>query len=128
MQRRSLFLAFGGLSVLGACASVDTEQATTLNAVVETVDPTSRELLIRGDAGSQSGRLLSMIASPRVQRLDQIRSGDHVTVTYYQAIAANVTSVFSSSSPPPVDTVAVIGGKRQRARTARSRGYAAAGS
>src|ERR1700760_3693241 len=95
MKRRSLLLAFGGLSVVGGCASVDTEQATTVRAVVETVDPNSRELLLRGDSGSQSGHLLSMVVSPRVQRLNQIRPGDHVIVTYYQAIAAQVVNVFS---------------------------------
>ena len=56
MNRRSLLLAFGGLSIVGACASVDTDQTTTINAVVETVDPNSRELLLRGDSGrSQAG-------------------------------------------------------------------------
>src|SRR5690242_5187827 len=105
MKRRSLLLGFGGLSVVTACASVDTEQTTTVNAVVETVDPNSRELLVRGDAGAQSGRLLSMIVSPRVQRLNQIRPGDHVTVTYYQAIAANLVNVFSGSPPPAMDTL-----------------------
>jgi hypothetical protein len=111
MKRRSLLLALGGLSVVGACASVDTEQTTTIRAVVETVDPNSRELLVRGDAGAQSGRLVSMIVSPRVQRLNQIRPGDHVTVTYYQAIAANLVNVFSGSPPPPTDTISVSRGE-----------------
>src|SRR5947209_19082353 len=99
MKRRSLLLGFAGVSLLSACASVDTEQTTTINAVVETVDPNSRELLVRGDAGAQSGRLVSMIVSPRVQRLNQIRPGDHVTITYYQAIAAHL--VHGDPGPPP---------------------------
>lgn len=111
MKRRSLLLAFGGLSVAAGCASVDTEQTTTINAVVETVDPTSRELLVRGDAGAQSGRLVSMIVSPRVQRLNQIRPGDHVTVTFYQAIAANLVNVFSGAAPPAADTISVYRGE-----------------
>src|SRR5689334_18022916 len=111
MQRRSLLLAFGGVSLIGACASVDTEQTTTVTAVVETVDPNSRELLVRGDAGAQSGRLLSMVVSPRVQRLNQIRPGDHVTVTYYQAIAANLVNVFSGAAPPPADTLSLYRGE-----------------
>lgn len=111
MRRRSLLLAFGGLSLVGACASVDAEQTTTINAVVETVDPNSRELLLRGDSGAQSGRLVSMIVSPRVQRLNQIRPGDHVTVTYYQAIAAQVVNAFSSASQPAADTVSEYRGE-----------------
>src|SRR3954468_21231084 len=98
MKRRSLLWALGGFSVVTGCASVDAEQTTTGNAVVETVDPSSRELLLRGDSGAQSGRLLSVVVSPRVQRLDQIRPGDHVRVTYYQAIAAQVVNAFSSAA------------------------------
>jgi hypothetical protein len=91
------------LSVLAlavGCHSVDVQQATTMNGVVETVDPASRELLLRGQGGAQSGGLLSMIVGSQVQRLDQIRPGDRVTVTYYQALAAQVVNVFSPQSQP----------------------------
>jgi hypothetical protein len=58
MKRRALLIAGGWLSLVGACQSVDTQQTTTLNAVVETVDPVSRELLLRGSGGvsTRSGR------------------------------------------------------------------------
>ncbi len=75
MYRRSVLLAFGALSLVAACRSVDVEQTTTMNAVVETVDPVSRELLLRGNGGAQSGALLSMVVSPKVQRLNEIRPG-----------------------------------------------------
>ena len=100
MKRRTLLLTGSWVSLVAACQSVDTEQTTTINAVVETVDPVSRELLLRGSGGAQSGRLVSMVVSPRVQRLDQIRPGDRVTATYYQAIAAQVVNVFSPTSQP----------------------------
>ena len=100
MKRRTLLLTGSWVSLVAACQSVDTEQTTTINAVVETVDPVSRELLLRGSGGAQSGRLVSMVVSPRVQRLDQIRPGDRVTATYYQAIAAQVVNVFSPASQP----------------------------
>ncbi|UPY38428.1 hypothetical protein [Sediminicoccus sp. KRV36] len=100
MKRRNLFALPLGLSALAACASVNTEQTTTLVGVVETVDPTSREVLIRGSAGAQSGRLLTMIAGRAVQRLNQVRPGDRVTVTYYQAIAAQAVRPLSSAATP----------------------------
>jgi hypothetical protein len=100
MYRRPLLMAVGLLPFLAACQSVDVEQTTTVVGVVETVDPDSRELLLRGDGGAQSGALLSMVASPRVQRLAEIRPGDRVTVTYYQALAAQVVNVFSPQSQP----------------------------
>ena len=67
------------LALVAGCRSVDVQQATVMNGVVETVDPASRELLLRGQGGAQSGALLSMIVGPQVQRLDQIRPGDRVT-------------------------------------------------
>lgn len=100
MYRRALLIAPALLPFLAACQSVDVQQATTMHGVVETVDPVSRELLLRGDGGSQSGILMSMIVGPQVQRLGEIRAGDHVVATYYQALAAQVVNVFSSSSPP----------------------------
>ena len=101
MLRRTFLLASSTmLALVVACRSVDVQQTTTLNGVVETVDPVSRELLLRGAAGAQSGALLSMIVGPQVQRLDQIRPGDRVTVTYYQALAAQAVNVFSSQSQP----------------------------
>ena len=62
--------------------------------------PSSRELLLRGAGGAQSGVLLSMIVGPQVQRLNQIRPGDQVTATYYQALAAQMVNVFSRTSQP----------------------------
>jgi hypothetical protein len=100
MYRRGMLIGSALLPFLGACHSIDTQQTTTMHGVVETVDPVSRELLLRGDGGSQSGLLMSMIVGPQVQRLGEIRSGDRVIVTYYQALAAQVVNVFSSSNPP----------------------------
>ncbi len=100
MQRRSLVAGAGLLPLLAACASVDTQQTTTLNAVVETIDPVAREILLRGDGGSQSGALLTMIVGSQVQRLNEIHSGDRVTVVYYQALAARVVSPLAGSNQP----------------------------
>jgi hypothetical protein len=100
MNRRTTLLAGLAVPLLASCRSVDTEQTTTLNAVVETVDPASRELLLRGGGGTQSGALMSMVVSPRVQRLNQIRPGDRVTVQYYQALAAQAVTPLSRTSQP----------------------------
>ena len=100
MNRRSVLLVIGIMTALAACQSANVQQTTTMHGVVETVDPGSRELLLRGDSGSQSGALLSMIVGPQVQRLNEIRPGDKVNATYYQALAAQVVNVFSASSQP----------------------------
>jgi hypothetical protein len=100
MYRRSLLLTSAILPLAVACQSVDVQQTTVINGVVETVDYSSRELLLRGNSGAQSGVLLSMIVGPQVQRLNQIRPGDRVTATYYQALAAQMVNVFSTTSQP----------------------------
>jgi hypothetical protein len=92
MNRRTLILNAALLPVLAACASVNTQQTTTINAVIETLDPSTRQILLRGNGGAQSGALLTMIAGNGVQRFNELHSGDRVTVTYYQALAAKVVS------------------------------------
>ena len=49
MKRRLLVVGTALLPLLASCASVNTQQTTTINAVVETVDPVAREILLRGD-------------------------------------------------------------------------------
>ena len=100
MYRRVFLLASAALPFVAGCNSVDVQQTTTMHGVVETVDPVSRELLLRGDGGSHYGVLMSMVVGPQVQRLSEIRPGDRVVATYYQALAAQMVTVFSPSSPP----------------------------
>jgi hypothetical protein len=97
MKRRAVLILPLGLSALVACASVDTDQVTTTVGVIETVDPASREILIRGDGGAQTGGLLTMIAGRAVTRINMLRPGDRVTVRYYQALAARVASPLSTA-------------------------------
>jgi hypothetical protein len=102
MDRRTSLFGALALPLLASCGSpsVDTSQTSTMNAVVETVDPVSRELLLRSGTGGQSGALRSMVVSSRVQRLGQVKPGDRVTVRYYQALAAQAVKPSSSASPP----------------------------
>ena len=126
MNRRTLVIGVCLLPALVACASVNTQQTTTLNAVVESVDPGSRELLLRGDNGAQSGPLLSMLVGRHVTRLNEVHAGDHVTVTYYQALAAQVVSplagsnqAFAGAALTRNDTAERPGGEFTRVRSGR---------
>lgn len=100
MNRRNLLQYSFALPLLSACQSVDVEQTTTLVGVVETVDVPAREVLIRGQAGAQSGALLTMVVGRAVQRLPQIRPGDRVTVSYFQALAARAVRPLAGSNEP----------------------------
>jgi hypothetical protein len=112
MKRRALLFAPLALPLLASCRSVDTAQTTTIVAVVETVDQTSREVLLRGDAGSQAGVLLTVIAGRAVQRLAEIKSGDRVTVVYYQALAASAVRPFAGTNAPSGDMMVIRNAER----------------
>lgn len=126
MNRRFIMTLPLALPLLAACQpSIDTEEVITLQGVVETVDPVSREVLIRGQSGAQTGRLVSMVVGPRVQRLNMIRPGDLVTVNYYQAIAARVVRPRAGAADPPFAGMSIAreasrpGGEITRVHAAR---------
>jgi hypothetical protein len=78
-----------------------------MSGVVGTVDLSLRKLLLCANSGRQSDVLRSIMADPQVQRLNQIRPGDRVTATYYQALVAQMVSVFSTTSQPLFEGVTV---------------------
>ncbi|MBS7813391.1 hypothetical protein [Roseococcus pinisoli] len=103
-MNRRLFLTLPLTLALPAIArgqNINTDEVITLNGVIETVDPNTREVLIRGQSGAQSGVLVTVVAGHAVQRLDQLRPGDRVTVRYYQALAAQVVRRRDGSAEPP---------------------------
>lgn len=68
----------------------------TVTAIVETVDLTKREVLLR----RADGELATLVAGPEVKNLAQVRPGDTVAVTLKQALAVAVTP--PGDSRPPV--------------------------
>ncbi len=125
MNRQFILLATLALPVVASCASVDTSQTTTIHAVVETVDPVAREILLRGNDGAQNGALVTMEVGKNV-RVNDIHSGDRVTAVYYQALAAQMVHPFSPTSQPFAgvtvsrnDTAELPGGEITRVRQGR---------
>lgn len=74
---------------------VSMSESTKLTATVESVDMTTREVLLRGEGG----RLVAMVAGPEVRNLAQVRPGDRVVLEYQEAIAAEI--VRSGDTRPP---------------------------
>jgi translation initiation factor IF-1 len=58
-------------------------------AIVETVNMAERSVLLRGDAGAQSGVLATVCLGPQVRNLARIRPGDRVVISVTDAIAAS---------------------------------------
>jgi hypothetical protein len=75
MYRRSSTLVLIVLPPVAACQSLDDQRTTMVNGVVETVDPNSRELLIRGGV-AQTGARMSMIVGPQIQHLNETQPQD----------------------------------------------------
>lgn len=78
-------------------------ELTRLTATVETVDTTTREVLLRGEGGN----LVIVRAGPEVRNLAHAQPGDRVVLDYQEAIAGEI--VRPGDARPPVGGVAVAG-------------------
>ena len=91
----ALPIAVGALlSVLGACQSpappppspTSVEHTRQLVATVESVDMSTRQVLLRTPNGTRT----TVVAGPEVRNLAQVRAGDSVNITYQEAIAVQI--------------------------------------
>jgi hypothetical protein len=87
------------LAVLGACQSpapppTHVSQTRQLVATVETVDMSTRQVLLRTPDGTRA----TVVAGPEVRNLPQLRAGDRVTVTYQEAVAVQMAQ--PGAAPP----------------------------
>lgn len=73
--------------------------STERTAIVETVNMTERSVLLRGDAGAQSGVLATVRVGPEMRNLGQVRPGDRVVVTVTDAIAASLARPGDGAAP-----------------------------
>lgn len=62
------------------------EELVQKTATVESVDQSTREVRLRNEDGEVS----TIVAGPEVRNLAQVKAGDKVVVSYYQALAAEV--------------------------------------
>jgi hypothetical protein len=109
IERRALIALPLGLALLSGCGPTDAayEETITLVGVVETSDPVTREVLLRGQAGAQTGALVTMRAGTAVQNFAQIRPGDRVTARYFRAVAAHIVRASDPSTTPSAEVMAM---------------------
>ena len=88
----ALVLAGTGVatSLAGAVTVSDEDQ---VRAAIESVDPATRQVLLRGPGGN----LLTVTAGPEVRNFEQLKSGDIVIVTYRAALAAELAKPGSTA-------------------------------
>lgn len=95
--RQTLLAAAGALTIGAAAVAAAPAQAaakptivaetTKLVAVVESVDRTTRQILLSGPDGG----LLTLVAGPKMENFAQIKSGDRLYLTFRKAVAVAVT-------------------------------------
>ena len=88
---RATAISIAGVLVLAACAAPPPKPAMRENlvqktATVEAIDQASRLVTLRGEDG---GAVVVQV-SEDVKNLPQVKVGDKVVVSYYQALAAEV--------------------------------------
>ncbi|WP_137177835.1 hypothetical protein [Roseomonas sp. AR75] len=92
-------------------AVAETMQRT---AVVETVNMQERSVLLRGDAGSQNGVLVTLKVGPQVRNLAQIKPGDRVVYTVTDAVAAVFARPGDGAAPEGAGVLATRAAPGQR--------------
>ena len=121
-SRLSGFVGALLLFALGACQSpalpppTDVAHTKQLVATVESVDISTRQVLLRTPDGAHT----TVVAGPEVRNLPQLRAGDRVNVTYQVAIAVQM----AQPGTTPLNAAALV---TQRAAPGQLPGGAVSG-
>jgi hypothetical protein len=111
ISRLTAAFGVGLLASLAACepppppapAPAEVQRTKQVVATVESVDMTTRQVLLRAANGSKA----TVVAGPEVRNLPQLRAGDRVTITYQEALAVQMAPA-GSVAP----SAAVLGADR----------------
>lgn len=101
MKRAIGIALIGGLTALGCATAKDSKQpfmkedVIEAEALIETVDPANRIIVINGPGGPAA-----ILCGPEVRNFDQIHAGEKVKMTYKSAFAASI----SKSKAKPTET------------------------
>ena len=82
----SVILAAGSFAATKVQAGQVYEQLLTVTATVEAVDVAKREVTLKGPEGNH----VTLTVGDKVERLNEVKKGDQVTVDYYIGIAGEL--------------------------------------
>ena len=68
-------------------------------ATIQTIDPATREVSLRGPKGP-----FSVVVGPEVKNFDKVRVGDKVVVSYYEGVAAQMAKGATKATDPAAST------------------------
>jgi Cu/Ag efflux protein CusF len=73
-------------------------ELTTVTATVESIDPESREVTLKGPHGDK----ITLKADKSVKRFGEIKTGDHVRASYYVSLAAELREPTAEEKKNPL--------------------------
>lgn len=83
------------LAFAGETPTQNEEQSVTVEATVTSIDQQTRMVTLQTDDGS----VMAIKAGPQVKRLDEIKKGDGVELTYYESLAMNIVPASEAGQP-----------------------------
>jgi hypothetical protein len=78
-------------------------------ATVQTIDPATREVSLRGPQGQ-----FTVVVGPEVKNFDKMRVGDKLVVSYYQGVAAQMAKGAAKATDPAASTFTTPGQRDAR--------------
>jgi hypothetical protein len=85
------------------------QKTETSVATVESVDHSTRQVLL----SDSFGNLITVTAGPQVRNLGKVETGDHLILTYQQAVAAQLAPPDQPLPSPTAEAVAVRAARGQ---------------
>ncbi len=100
----ALLLALSTMTSIAVAAPEPTAigGVQTFEAVVESVDPGTREILV----STPDGKLTTIVAGPQVRNFGQIEPGDKMKLTYRQEVAVKLAPPGAAMQAPSVTVAA----------------------
>lgn len=99
----AVLMAAGCASTEPAPRTAQSESTAETTATIETVDKTSRQVLLR----TEDGRFVTITAGPEVRNFDQLAAGDRVRAVFTESVVASV-----AAPDQPNETVVTTAGTR----------------
>lgn len=78
--------------------TAERSETITVTAKVEAIDQKTREVTLKG----QDGHVVKFVASPAVQRLNEVKVGDEVTAEYFQSLAGELRAPTEAEKAEPL--------------------------
>jgi Cu/Ag efflux protein CusF len=91
-------------SAKGQDKTVTRQNKMTETATIRAIDPATRSVTLRAKNGDED----TFTVGPEVKRFNQLKVGDTITVTYYEALVFQLRKPGVASTPP---TDAIVGGR-----------------